>query len=156
MSDLAFEQALAAHNEEYRQAEEFGDDWFPGDGTYVVIFSGLKKGTKTLEDSAIPLIWWRLMCRIDDVADESIHGKEFPISISSRVWGLIKSQTRKLNENKPATTPEEANTILEAAVGKVGKVEVVSTVSKKNGREYTNAYIREVIDVTDAPAMTEA
>lgn len=149
MSDLDFERALAQHNEEYRQAEEFGDDWFPDDAEYIVVFAGLKKGAKAQDDSDTPLVWWRLACRIDDVANPQLHGREFPISLNSRLWGLVKAQTRKLNGGQAAATPEEADKILEAAVGNVGKVEVVTTVSKKNGREYTNAYVREMIATTD-------
>jgi len=151
MSDLAFEQALARFNDEFRDAEEFGNDWMPDDGWYVVILTGLKKGVSARKDTGEPLLWWRLVGQIDDEANEKIHGKEFIVGMySSSLFGLLKSQARVLNHGLAVKSQQEADVVLSDAVGKVIKVEIVTTTSKKNDREYTNCYIREVINVEDA------
>jgi len=150
MSDLAFEAALAAHNEEYAAAEEFGEDWYPDDETYIVVLTDIKKGSKAVESSDKPLIWWRLICRIDDVANAKVHGREFPITLNSNLWGKVKSISRPLNNGQVATSPEEADAIFERNRLSVLKTEVFTTVSKKNGREYKNVAVKEVINTTSA------
>uniref|UniRef100_A0A6M3J542 Uncharacterized protein n=1 Tax=viral metagenome TaxID=1070528 RepID=A0A6M3J542_9ZZZZ len=157
MSDLLFEQALAACNEEFRQAEEFGDDWYPDDGTYVTVVTDVKKGVKVSDatGSGEPTLWWRLKLRIDDTMNERVHGKEFPMPLSSRFWGKVKNISRALNRGQVAISAKEADAILEAARGKVLEVNVYTTTSDKNGRQYRNVSIKNILRVSKVEPMQE-
>lgn len=155
MSDLAFEKLLAASAEDFANAEEFGNDWMPDDGIYTVTILKLSTGVATKDKKAMG--WWKLTGQIEDVDDEN-HGKEFTVGFyRTTAPGILKSACRVLNGGEGITDIEVANELLEASVGEVLKVKV-ATRPGKDGRDYTNCYLQEVLatedeaeDVVEAP-----
>ena len=159
MSAMDFERMLAQYHEnlktQYDDAEEFSD-WMPDDGEYITIVTSLKKGAKVISGQEKPMIWWRLVGQIDDVANEAIHGREYLINFyKSTVWGIVKSHARALNMGKAVNSQEEADAVFEAAVGKILRVEVYTSTSQKDGKDYTNCRIKEVIDAPEATSADE-
>jgi len=150
MSDLNFSQLLAEQNQAYQDAKEF-NDWMPDDGEYVIAITACDTGVSMKDE--IPMLWWKHTAEIvagEDV--ESVLGKVFTSGFfTSKGFGQAKSQTKVLNGGDTPETVEALNEVLSASVGIVVKVEIKTTVSKKNGREYTNCYYREVLDTQDAP-----
>lgn len=156
--DLAFEQMLAEHNQNYKEAEEYSD-WMPPDNRkdecYTVTVVKGAKGVSAKEGQEA-MGWWKLTGRIEAPENEELNGKEFTLGFyNTKAMGILKGQARALNGGEPVTTLQEANTVFESAVGKILTVKVATTVSKKNGNEYTNCYIQDVLAVTDATTPEE-
>jgi len=153
MSDLGFEQMLAEQNENYRKSEEFSD-WMPDDGDYIVTVIKCVKGVSEKEDTKLG--WWKLTGRIEAPENEKLNGQEFSLGFyNTKAMGILKGQARKLNSGEPVTTLAEADAVFEAAQGKILRVKVTTSTSKKNGQDYTNCYVQEVIateEVTDTNA----
>ena len=146
--DLNFEQLLAQHNQEFKESEVFSD-WMPDDGEYIATLLKLAKGTTTKD--GVSTVWWRLTGRIEDVQDEKLNGKEFTVGYyTSKAYGILKGAARVLSGNAELNDLAEAHAVLEAAPGSVLQVRVRTSISKKNGKEYTNCFILDVIDTTAA------
>ena len=149
MSDLAFEKLLAASQEDFANAEEFGNDWMPDDGVYTVSVTKLAKGVTAKGDK--PIGWWKLTGLIEDV-DDANHGKEFCIGFfRTSVLGILKGACRVLNGGDPIEDIALADELLEASVGEILKVKV-ATKPGKDGRDYTNCYLQEVMATEDEEA----
>lgn len=145
MSDFNFEQLLAQYNQEYKDAEEFGNDWMPDDGEYVCTITDIKKDVSTKKE--VPVLWWKITARIEDVANEKINGKEFTLGFyRSSAMGILKSAVKALNKGVSVAALPEASKIFEGSLGEVVRVKVVTTT--KNDRTFTNAYIQEVLATT--------
>jgi len=147
--DLNFEQMLAKHNQDYKEAEVY-TDWMPPDGEYIVSIIKLTTGTSTKE--GVDLVWWKLTGRIEDVQDAKLNGKEFSVGYyTSKVFGILKGAVNSLSGDT-IDDLGQANAVLEAAVGKIIRAKVRTSISRKNGKEYTNCFILEVIDTTETSA----
>ena len=144
--DLNFEQLLANHNQEFKEAEVFSN-WMPDDGEYIVSIVKSDKGISSKDGT--DLAWWKLTGRIEDVQDEKLNGREFSVGYyTSRAYGILKGAARVLSENSDLDDLGEADAVLEASPGQVLRVEVRTSISRKNGKEYTNCFILEVINTT--------
>lgn len=151
--DLNFEQLLATHNQEFKESEVFSN-WMPPDAEYIV--SLVKLDTGTFAKDGVSLPWWRLTGRIEDVQDEKLNGKEFSVGYyTSRAFGILKGAVQALSGEAIDDLPQ-ADAELEASLGKVIRAKVATSKSKKDGKDYTNCYIQEVIDTTVAEAPAEA
>uniref|UniRef100_A0A6M3J7V1 Uncharacterized protein n=1 Tax=viral metagenome TaxID=1070528 RepID=A0A6M3J7V1_9ZZZZ len=143
--DLNFEQMLAEHNQNYREAEVY-TDWMPPDGEYIISLIKLDKGTSSKDGEN--LVWWKLTGRIEDVQDEQLNGKEFSVGYyTSRAFGILKGAVNVLSGGT-INDLGQANAVLEAAVGLVIRGKVRTSISRKNGKEYTNCFILDVINTT--------
>jgi len=150
--DLNFEQMLAQHNQDYKEAEIFSD-WMPPDNEYIVSLVKLTKGTSTKDGK--DLIWWNLKGRIEDVQDEKLNGEEFTVGYyTSKVFGILKGAIKVL-AGRDINDLAEANAILEASIGLVVRVKVRTSRSRKDGKDYTNCYILEVINTTTETSAVE-
>lgn len=144
MSDMVFEQMLAAHNQNFKDASEFSD-WMPPDGKYVVTVLKCDQGVKE-ESGKSPFGWWKLTARVETPQDEKLNGREFSLGFyNTNALGILKGQARVLNGGEPVNSLVDADLIFRGAVGMILGVETLTTVSKKNGQEYTNCYVREII-----------
>lgn len=156
MADFEFEQLLAQYNQTYKDAEEFGGDWMPDDGEYIVSITKSKKGVSTKKET--PVMWWKLTGQImDQVADSRLDGKEFTVAfLRSSAMGFVKSAAKALNKGEPVSSLEEASQLFDSAEGTICKVLVTTTQKNDSARPYTNCYIQEVIETTavdEAPPM---
>lgn len=143
MSDPMFESLLAEFNQNYKDAEEFSN-WMPDDGEYIVTVMKCAKGAS--EKDGKKTLWWKLTARIEAPQDEKLNGQEFALGFySSNAFGILKGQARALNSGETLSSLAEANNVFEGAVGKILRVKVVTSTSTKNGQDYTNCYIQEVI-----------
>ena len=143
--DLNFEQMLAQHNQEYKDAEVY-NDWMPDDAEYIVSLIKLSKGSSTKD--GVDVMWWNLKGRIEDVQDAKLNGKEFTVGYyTSKVFGILKGAVNVL-AGVETDDLAEADGILEASIGAVLRVKVRTSRSKKDGKDYTNCYILEVINTT--------
>jgi len=146
VSDLAFEQLLAQHNDAYRSAEEFSD-WMPPDGEYIATVMKSAKGVSTKDGVSVG--WWKITGRLEVVEDPELNGREFPVGFyRTSTLGVLKSQVRALNGGKSVDSLAEADRVISESVGKVVKVKIVTTTSKKDGNDYTNCYVKEVLPIT--------
>lgn len=148
MSDLNFEQMLAAHHAtlkaNYDEAEEFSD-WMPDDGEYVVTVIKCSKGVSTKQDPQNPMFWWKPTVRIEDVANPELNGQEFALGFfNSNAPGIMKGQVKALNSGNVVAF-DEIDGVFFGSVGKVLRVKVSTTTSKKNGKDYTNCFVQEVL-----------
>ena len=151
--DLNFEQLLAQHNQEFKEAEVYSS-WMPDDGEYIVSIVKFDKGISTKDGDNLG--WWKLTGRIEDVQDEKLNGKEFTVGYyTSKAYGILKGAARVLSGNSELNDLAEAHAVLEAAPGSVLRVKVRTSISKKNGKEYTNCFILEVINTTEATIADE-
>jgi len=157
--DLNFEQLLAEHQEAFKDSEVYSN-WMPDDGDYIVSIVKFDKGISTKDGDSLG--WWKLTGRIEDVQDEKLNGQEFPVGYyTSKAYGILKGAARVLSGNKDLNDLGEAHAVLESSVGLVIRAKVRTSISKKNGKEYTNCFILEVIDTTtetsagDVPAATD-
>jgi len=149
--DLNFEQMLAQHNQEFRESEVY-NDWMPDDGEYIVSLIKLDHGTSSKD--GVDTIWWRLTGRIEDVQDEKINGREFCVGyFTNKAFGILKGAVNTLS-GQEVNDLTDANAILAASIGLVVRGKVKTTTSKKNGKEYTNCNLMEVLNTT--PATTSA
>ncbi len=143
--DLNFEQMLASHNQEFKEAEVYSN-WMPPDGEYIVSLVKLDHGTSSKDGT--DLVWWNLKGRIEDVQDEKLNGKEFTVGYyTSKVFGILKGAVKML-AGEVINDLAEAHTILEASVGKIIRAKVDTTFNKKHQKDFTNCYIQEVINTT--------
>jgi hypothetical protein len=144
--DLGFEQLLAEHQQEFKDADVFSN-WMPRDGIYeVVSITKFESGRKSKDGTDVA--WWKLTGQVEDVVSE-YNGKEFTVGFyRSSAYGILKGAARVLSDNPQLEDLKEAHVILEASVGKVIRVEVRTSRSKKDGKDYTNCYILEVIHTT--------
>ena len=144
--DLNFEQLLAQHNQDFKEAEVY-NNWMPPDGDYIVSLVKLDKGSSAKD--GVSLAWWRLTGRIEDVQDEKLNGKEFPVGYyTSKAYGILKGVARTLSNNPILDDLAEAHAVLEAAIGGVVRVKVKTSFSEKFKKDFTNCYIQEVINTT--------
>ena len=149
--DLNFEQMLATHNQNFKDAEVYSN-WMPDDGEYIVSLVKLDYGTSSKDGT--DLVWWNLKGRIEDVQDEKLNGKEFTVGYyTSKVFGILKGAVNILS-GQQISDITEAHAILEAAVGLVIRVKVDTSFSTKHQKDFTNCYILEVINTT-TEASTE-
>ncbi|KKM77886.1 hypothetical protein LCGC14_1365530 [marine sediment metagenome] len=150
--DLNFEQLLAEHNQTFKDAEVYSN-WMPPDGDYIVSLVKLTNGTSTKDGT--DLIWWNLKGHIEDVQDEKLNGQEFTVGYyTSKVFGILKGAVNVLGGIE-INDLAEAHTVLEASIGKVISAQVRTSRSQKNGKDYTNCYIKEVIDTTTEASTEE-
>ena len=151
--DLNFEQMLAQHNQEYKDAEVFSN-WMPPDGEYIVSLIKLDNGTSSKD--GVDTIWWKLIGRIEDVQDEKLNGKEFSVGYySSKAFGVLKGAVKALNGDIIHDLGD-AHVVLEASIGTIIRAKVETSTSRKNGKEYTNCYIQEVLDATASAGVDQA
>jgi hypothetical protein len=139
-------------------AEEF-NDWMPPDGEYLVTIVKSSKGISTkLADNPVP--WWKLTGRIEAGEDVTeVLGREFSVGFYSAANpGILKST---LNGGDAVPSLADAGALVEAAEGALLRVEVKTSTSKKDQKEYTNCYIKEVVpddspvEVAEAPEAPE-
>lgn len=144
--DLNFEQLLAAHNQEFKEAEVYST-WMPDDGEYIVSLIKLDKGSTSKD--GVDLLWWKLTGRIEDVQDEKLNGKEFTVGYyTSKAFGILKGAVQMLT-GEQIDDLAQAHAILEASLGTVIRAKIATAPSKKHpGRNFTNCYIQEVINTT--------
>ena len=152
--DLNFEQMLAQHNQEFKEAEVY-DNWMPPDGEYIVSLTKLAEGTSTKDGK--DLLWWRLTGRIEDVQDEKLNGKEFSVGYyTSKAFGILKGAVKTLAGDL-INDLGEAHAILEASLGTIIKAKVATNPGKgaNAGREFTNCYIQEILETQPAASTGE-
>jgi len=150
--DLNFEQMLATHNQEFKDAEVYSS-WMPADGEYIVSLIKLDKGSTSKDGK--DLLWWKLTGRIEDVQDEKLNGKEFTVGYyTSRAFGILKGAVNMLT-GEPIDDLAEAHAALDAAIGSVIRAKVTTSFSEKYKKDFTNCYIQEVIDTTAGTASAE-
>ena len=153
MSDIGFEALLAQHNEEFRNAEEFGNDWMPDIGKgYVVLLTKCKKDISTKDDKTYA--WWRITGHIENVADVEQHGKDFCVGwfkTTVLVLGLAKGAARVLNNGVMVESLEEVDILFSDCPGKLVYVDIRESHSKKDGRDYINAYMTGLIATEEMP-----
>ena len=157
--DLNFEQLLATHNQEFKEAEVYSN-WMPDDGEYIVSITKLDHDSSSKDGK--DLLWWRLTGRIEDVQDEKLNGKEFTVGYyTNRAFGILKGAANMLSGGS-VDDLAEANTVLEASLGMVIRAKVITSFSEKYKKDFTNCYIQEVINTTtevsteDVPVVDEA
>jgi len=147
MSDINFEQLLAAHNQAYVDAEEY-NDWMPDDGEYTVSVIKVSKGAS--ERDGKEQLWWRPTASILGGEDPATIGKEFVLGFyTSTVPGILKGQVKVLNGGTVPGSLTDASAVIENSVGMILRVKVVT-----NDKGYKNAYIQEVVPVTDVGENT--
>lgn len=147
MSDLLFEQMLAEYNQGYAEAEEFSG-WMPDDGNYIVTIVKVTKGVA--EKSNTKLGWWKFTARIEDVANAKTHGQEFTLKFcNTKALGVLKGFARALNEGVVVSNLAEADKVFEHAEGKILDIKILTSTSKKDGKDYKNCYIQKVVDTSD-------
>ena len=152
--DLNFEQLLAQHNQEFKEAEVYSS-WMPDDGEYIVSIIKFDKGISAKDGENLG--WWKLTGRIEDVQDEKLNGKEFTVGYyTSKAYGILKGAARVLSGDSNLNDLGEAHAILAGSPGSVLRVKVRTSISKKNGKEYTNCFILEVIDTTTDTSAEDA
>jgi len=155
MSDLNFEQLLAEHNKDYKEAKEFSD-WMPPDGDYTVVIKGCDKGVSTKGDT--PLLWWKHTAEILAGEDPGLMGREFTsLFASSRSYGSAKSQAKVITGGVSA--PDDASgldAVLMGATGAVLQVQIKTRTSTKNGNDYTNCFYQELVDTSAVEEAEEA
>lgn len=159
MSNMDFERLLAAHNatlkQQYDDAEEYSD-WMPDDGEYTVTVVKCSKGVSTKKDPNNPMFWWKPIARIEagDNIDKLL-GNEFALGFfNTNAPGIMKAQARALNGGEPVAF-DDLSKVFEESIGKVLRVKVATSKSQKDGKEYTNCYIQEVIQVEDVDVSQE-
>lgn len=137
--DLNFEQLLAAHNQEFKDAEVFSD-WMPDDGEYIASLIKLDHGV-----SKDGIMWWKLTGKIESTEIEKFYGKEFQVGYySMKAFGVLKGTVKTLAGDL-IDDLGEAHKVLAESIGKVVRVKIETKPSKKHdGREFTNCYIKEV------------
>ncbi len=151
--DLAFEQLLAEHNQDFKDSEVFSN-WMPDDGGYIVSLIKFDYGQK-VKDGA-KTAWYKLTGRIEDVQDEKLNGKEFLVNFyRSSAYGILKGDARIVSGNPHLDDLKEAVEILEASPGTVVRVDVITSFSDRYKKDFTNCYIREVINTTTEASAEE-
>jgi len=151
--DLGFEQLLAEHQQDFKEAEVFSN-WMPPDGDYIVSLTKFDYGQK-VKDGA-KTAWYKLTGRIEDVQDEKLNGKEFLVNFyRSSAYGILKGDARIISGDSLLDNLKEAVDILEASPGTVLRVKVSTAFSDKYKKDFTNCYIQEVINTTTEASAEE-
>jgi len=154
--DLNFEQMLATHNQEFKEAEVF-DNWMPPVGLYVISVDKFSCGQGSKNDPDFG--WWKLTCKIEvessPTVDEKLGGKTFTVFYSTKAPGIFKGAARILSGNGSLNDLTEAHEVIENSPGLVANVEILITTAK-NGKDYKNCYFREVINTTAEPVSDTA
>ena len=142
--DMNFESLLADFNQAYQESEEFSD-WMPPDDDYIVVVTKLKYDFKEKEGKKFG--WWILTGKLLSPENEDLNNREFPIGkYNTEALGILKGQVKQLNSGiSVGNSIVEAHTIIKNSLGKALRVKVTTTTSRKNGQEYTNCYIQEVL-----------
>lgn len=164
MSDLDFERLLAAHKatlaKQYDDAEEY-NDWMPPDGEYTVSVMKCGKGVSTKNDPNNPMFWYKPVVKIEAGDNPALLGQEFSLGFfSTNSPGILKGQVRALNGGEPVPF-DQVDAVFMRSIGKILRVKVSTTTSTKNGKDYTNCYVQEVIrteaveDLPDSPPQGE-
>ncbi len=144
--DLGFEQLLAEHQQDFKDSEVYSN-WMPDDGEYIVSLTKFDYGEKTKDGARTA--WYKLTGRIEDVQDEKLNGKEFLVNFyRSSAYGILKGDARILSGNPQLENLKESVEILEASNGTIIRVEIKTSFSDKYKKDFTNCYIREVINTT--------
>ena len=144
--DLNFEQMLSEHNQAFKEAEVYSN-WMPPDGEYIASLVKFDAGEK--EKDEVRTAWYKLTGRIEDVQDEKLNGKEFLVNFyRSSAYGIMKGDARILSGNPLLDDLKEAYEALEASVGSVVRVKIITSFSDKYKKDFTNCYIQEVINTT--------
>jgi len=144
--DVNFEQLLAKHNQEFKDAEVY-NDWMPDDGEYIVTV--LKQDEGSTSKDGVEILWWKLIGRIEDVQNEKLNGKEFTVGYyTSKAYGILKGAARTISGNSELDDLAEAHEALANTIGTVLRVKVQTKPGKgaNAGREFTNCYIQEVLN----------
>lgn len=161
--DLAFEQLLAEHNQAFKESEVYSN-WMPPDGEYIASLVKFDAGEK--EKDGVRTAWYKLIGKIeveptvDPLREiQKLKGKEFLVNFyRSSAYGILKGDARMLSGNPLVEDLKEAYEILEASIGLVVRVKIITSFSDKYKKDFTNCYIQEVIDTTtttSAEALTE-
>jgi hypothetical protein len=158
MSDMDFERLLAAHNaslkQQYDDAEEFSN-WMPDDGEYMVSVIKCGRGVSTKKDPNNPMFWWKPVVRLEAGCSAELIGQDFALGFfNTNAPGVMKGQAKALNGGEPVAF-EELDSVFMGAIGKVLRVKVVTSRSQKNGQDYTNCFIQEVIPMQAAEDLPE-
>jgi len=156
--DAAFMEVLASCNEAAEQMDYADDGWMPDDGEYTVILVGYTIGTKAKND--VVHGYGKPLFRIldGDFKDRSFTDFMWlPPNPSEPSPGL--RQMLRLGTclcDRELHNAAEASTIIKEAAdaGEVLNVEVFTTVSKSNGKAYTNIRYKSRIAASAPP--TEA
>ena len=137
---------LAEHNQTFKDAEVYSN-WMPPDGEYIASLVKFDAGEK--EKDGVKTAWYKLTGRIEDVQDEKLNGKEFLVNFyRSSAYGIMKGDARMLSGNPLLDDLKEAYKALEASVGSVVRVKIVTSFSDTYKKDFTNCYIQEVINTT--------
>lgn len=142
MANLNFEQWLAEFNSSYADAEAY-TDWMPDDGKYSVLVTKVEPGE--YEKNGKKNKRWKFTAEIV-AGDSKMMGQKFSWTLFSAAPGMIKGQAAALNGGKELSTGAEAIAALEHAAGKVLDV-TIRTSPDKTGKDRTNCYIEDVVDV---------
>ena len=151
--DLAFEQLLAEHNQAFKESEVYSN-WMPPDGEYIASLVKFDAGEK--EKDGVRTAWYKLIGKIeveptvDPLREiQKLKGKEFLVNFyRSSAYGILKGDARMLSGNPLVEDLKEAYEILEASIGLVVRVKIITSFSDKYKKDFTNCYIQEVIDTT--------
>jgi len=143
MSDLMFEQLLAEHNDAFKKAEVFGEDWMPPFDTYYVTILHVKEGIKDKDGKTFG--WFKPVGRIEKPEDEQLNGKEFPLGFfNTNALGFLKGFAKGLKGGEEPTDLREAIETIKNSPNLVLLVKVAPSTGK-DGKEYTNCYVQEVV-----------
>lgn len=146
--DVRFEQLLAAHNQEFMDAEPFGD-WTPPAGLYNVIVSKVDKDIAKDKETSADFAWWRISGRI--LEDPQFANREFSLFFAdSRNMRRVKTTVNSLYPDKTFTSLAEASKLLLDTIGLVLQVEVKTEHNKKSGRDFTNIYVKDILATSEA------
>jgi hypothetical protein len=141
MSDVSFEQILAAQNSEFAQAEVYST-WMPPDGEYVVQVKKVTKGSST--EDAGPMPWWKMTGKILVEQDPKLKGAEFTIGFFNRKkYGMMKGAAQVISGKQVMDNLKEASDVILASEGKVLKVKVETRDTKRG--KFTGCDIIQVI-----------
>ena len=152
--DLGFEQLLAEHQGDFKDSEVYSN-WMPPDGGYIVSLTKFDYGEKAKD--GVRTAWYKLSGRIEDVQDEKLNGKEFLVNFyRSSAYGILKGDARIISGDSLLDNLKEAVEILEASAGTILRVEVKTAFSDKYKKDFTNCYIREVINTTTEASADES
>ena len=159
--DLGFEQLLAEHQQDFKDAEVY-NNWMPPDGEYIASLVKFDAGEK--KKDGVKTAWYKLTgcievektCPQDVQQNDKLAGKEFLINFyRSSAYGILKGDARMLSGNPLLDDLKEAYEVLEASIGLVVRVKIVTSFSDKYKKDFTNCYIQEVINTTTETSAEE-
>ena len=148
MPESDWESMAAEYQEKYEQAEEFGNRWMPPDGDYTAALSSVAKGA--VKDRKTQEVGPFLAPTLT-IIDGDLKGKQFQ-------WGYWSVNTfgRMKTEMKAVECPTPGNLLaaqqwLKDRIGDLVVTIKVGTRKSDDGREFTNAYVQQVHNVTPEP-----